>query len=107
MKHWELRWFGFVLFCFVLIVHRYQFGIVQPVRDERKREFYQPKEREFYQLLQIVVLRLMLDNFNFISFPKKFSILQMQVLTLLAEFLFLKVCKRFEITLSTERPRRD
>lgn len=67
-----------VWFCF-FIVHRYQFGIVQPVRDERKREFYQPKEREFHQLLQIVVPRMMLDNFNFISFPKKLSILQRQV----------------------------
>ena len=67
-----------VLFWF-FILHRYQFGIVQPVRHERKREFYQPKEREFHQLLHIVVPRLILDNFNFISFPKKLSILQRQV----------------------------
>lgn len=38
---------------------RYQSGIVQLVRDE-----FQPKEREFYQLWQIV------DNFDFIPFPK-------------------------------------
>lgn len=56
------------------IEHRYQSGIVHLVRDE-----FQPKEREFYQLFKIVVPRLMLDNFNFIRFPKKISFLQMQV----------------------------
>lgn len=56
------------------IEHRYQSGIVHLVRDE-----FQPKEREFYQLFKIVVPRLMLDNFNFIHFPKKLSFLQMQV----------------------------
>lgn len=45
---------------------RYLSGVVQLVRDE-----FQPKEREFYQLLHIVVPRLLLDNFDFIPFPKK------------------------------------
>lgn len=45
---------------------RYQSRIVQLVRDE-----FQSKEREFYQLLQIMVLIWMLYNFDFILFSKE------------------------------------
>lgn len=69
---------------------RYQSSIVQLVRDE-----FQPKEREFYQLLQIVVPRLMLDNFDFIPFPKKL-LFQMQVSSFLAKFLILNAQEGFK-----------